>query len=410
MSAPDASSIVIVGAGIAGLTAALCLARIGRSATIVERAQTLDEVGAGLQLSPNALSVMDRLDLLPALRAVGVEADRVELLNYRSGRRIADVPVHAADGTPYLSIHRADLQAVLIAAVRAEPLITLTLGAALCDITVDDDGVAVSLAGQEIPLRADFLIAADGVRSAVASHFGLAPATPTGTTAWRLTVDRAAERAMQNPVIPIGDASASRPARISAWLGPRRHAVAYPIRKGNAVNLVLIARTDHRDTSAANPVGDPVSGFSRWDARLAGMIADAAPPTSWPLYEAPADRHFVLGKGRVALIGDAAHAMAPYAAQGAGMAIEDAAVLAASIAGTADLREAARRYEVERRPRIDKVRSRVGFHRFVYHLPAPFSLGRDVVLALRRRDALRADLGWLYDWRAPILDPEGRVI
>ena len=97
--------------------------------------------------------------------------------------------------------------------------------------------------------------------------------------------------------------------------------------------------------------------------------------------------------------------MAPYAAQGAAMAIEDAAVLAAALADTDDPRRAARRYEAERRPRIDKVRGRVAFHRLVYHLPAPFSLARNAVLALRPRDALRADLSWLYDWRAPALDP-----
>ena len=235
-------------------------------------------------------------------------------------------------------------------------------------------------------ITADLLIAADGVRSAVAEILGLAPAVPTGTTAWRTTIE-AAEAA--GPF--------DHGAGIRAWLGPRRHAVAYPIGAGRAVNLVMIAQTDESPAAARNLS----AGFSSWDARLVDMIGRASAPTPWPLFATPASRPFVIGDGRIVLLGDAAHAMAPYAAQGAGMAIEDAAVLADALSRTGEPRAAAELYEAERRPRIDKVRKRVGFHRFVYHLASPFSLGRDMVLALRPKDALRGDLAWLYDWRAP---------
>ncbi|ORE98055.1 FAD-dependent monooxygenase [Aurantimonas sp. 22II-16-19i] len=399
MIARQSPSIAIVGAGIGGLAAGLCLARVGLASTIFERAETLEEVGAGLQLSPNALSVMDRLGLLPALRKVGVAADRVELLGHRSGRRIAEVPVHSADGTPYLSIHRAELQAVLVAAVRAEPAITLTLGAELRQVASDDAKVEIS-SGDGGPERFDLLVGADGVRSTVARLSGLAPAAPTGATAWRMTIAGDAASAFAGP-----GGSRTAPAGIRAWLGPARHAVVYPVRAGRAVNLVLIAPSRAPGSGEQDDTQDLISGFSRWDPRLASLIDTAPTPTPWPLFGAPTERPYVLGHDRVVLLGDAAHAMAPYAAQGAAMAIEDAAVLAAALAETDDPRRAARRYEAERRLRIDKVRGRVGFHRLVYHLPAPFSLARNAVLALRPPAALRADLSWLYDWRAPALDP-----
>ncbi len=381
------STIAVVGGGVAGLTAALCLARLGFATTILERASELSEVGAGLQLSPNALSVMDRLGLLPALKAVGVAADRVVLTRGSSGRTIAAVPVHAGDGTPYLSLHRADLQAVLLDAVLREPKISLRLGAEIAALASGEDAVELGLANGGETVLADFVITADGVRSAIVRQMGLAPATPTGTTAWRTTIERDGET-------PPGARDGIR-----AWLGARRHAVAYPICAGRAVNLVMITRSDD-DPRAAHRL---IAGFSRWDAQLVGLIGRAPAPTPWPLFAAPGSRPFTLRNGRILLVGDASHAMAPYAAQGAGMAIEDAAVLADAIVRTSEPRAAAERYEAERRPRIDAVRKRVGFHRFVYHLPPPFSLGRDMALALRPRAALRADLAWLYDWRAPNL-------
>ncbi|WAP67269.1 FAD-dependent monooxygenase [Jiella pelagia] len=381
-------AIAIVGGGIAGLTAALCLARVGLRSTIFERADELSEVGAGLQLSPNALSVMELLGLLPALQRAGTEASHVELKRGLSGRTITEVPVHAGDGTPYLSIHRADLQTVLRDAVEREPKITLRLGATLASVRPGAGSVKIGLANGGDTITADLLIAADGVRSAVAEILGLAPAVPTGTTAWRTTIE-AAEAAD-----PFDDG-----AGIRAWLGPRRHAVAYPIRAGRAVNLVMIAQTDESPNAARNLS----AGFSNWDEQLVDLARRASAPTPWPLFATPVSRPFVLSDGRIVLLGDAAHAMAPYAAQGAGMAIEDAAVLADALARTGEPRAAAELYEAERRPRIDRVRKRVGFHRFVYHLAPPLSLGRDMVLALRPKAALRGDLAWLYDWRAPDL-------
>ena len=247
-------AIVIAGGGIAGLTAALCLARVGLASTIYERASELSEVGAGLQLSPNALSVMDRLGLLPALQEVGVAANHVSLKHGASGRTIAEVPVHAGDGTPYLSLHRADLQAVLLQAVACEPKISLRLGAEIVGVRPGEDAVDFGLANGGGTVVADILIAADGVRSTVVRQLGLAPAAPTGTTAWRTTIETEGE--------------AGSVAGIRAWLGPKRHAIAYPIRAGRAVNLVLIARSEEGPDAASRVP----AGFSHWDEQLLRLI------------------------------------------------------------------------------------------------------------------------------------------
>ncbi|MEX6506535.1 FAD-dependent monooxygenase [Jiella sp. M17.18] len=382
--------IAIVGAGIGGLTAALELARLGFRVALHERAARLEEVGAGLQLSPNALRVLDRLGLMPALRARGCEARQVTLRDGRSGRVVAKVPVHAGDGTPYLSIHRADLQGVLAEAVAAEPAIDFRLGSELCGIEpTAGSAVRVTLGQQDGKatggFEADLLIAADGVHSTIARSLGLPGPVATGAIAWRTQ-------------IPATGIAGGAQAEITAWLGPRRHAVSYPVRDRQGINLVLI------EPAGDAPDPDP-AGLSRrfggWNATLTRLIAIAERPTFWPLLGIDRGRSWRLLDDRIVLLGDAAHAMLPYAAQGAAMAIEDAAVLAASLATTPSTSAALAAYEAARRPRIDRVRERVDFHRRVYHLRFPLTLGRDAVLSLRSAASLRDDLAWLYDWQPP---------
>ena len=358
----------------------------GFEVEIFERAPQLEEAGAGLQLSPNALRVLDRLGLGRALGAKGVSARSVTLRSLRSGRRIAEVPVTAGDGTPYLSIHRADLQAVLLDAVRRASSITLKTGTTLESLQRHHEGSRLQLrtaggtyAAGPYPL----IVAADGIRSAVAARFALPPARPSGWIAWRGTVSGRAAPPLET---------------IVAWLGPDRHAVAYPVAAGTATNLVLIEHTGP-DEAAAHSGPDRRFGLTP----VLGTYVEAAGDrmTPWPLSTVPAARPWRLPEDRIVLIGDAAHAMLPYAAQGAAMAIEDAAVLASALASASDVPAALRRYDAERRPRVDRVRRRAEFHEFVYHLARPFSLGRDAVLALRPSKGLRNDLGWLYDWQPP---------
>lgn len=324
-----------------------------------------------------------RLGLGEALGKAGTSAASVTLRDGRSGHPIAEVPVTADDGTPYLALHRADLQGALLAAVAKTESITLRLDTAVAALAPDGEHLRISTvsAGADRALSASLVVAADGVRSTIAARLGLEGPGPADAVAWRATLT--GERASES----IG---------VEAWLGPRRHAVAYPISGGRQTNLVLIEPA----TDAGDAPGLP-RRFAAWDRRLSAMIDRTAGITAWPLQAVPADRAWRHLDDRVVLIGDAAHAMPPYAAQGAGMAIEDAAVLAAALAETSGRPAALARYEAERRPRIDRLRRRVAFHKLVYHLPRPLSFGRDAVLTLRSPAQLRQDLSWLYDWQPP---------
>ena len=343
---------------------------------VLERAPRIEPVGAGIQLSANALRVLDRLGLLPALAPRGVEAGSVILRSARNGRVLATVPVSASDGIGYLAVHRADLQDCLLSAAEREPVIDIALATTLERFTATPDGVELAVREASGELRteaAPILIGADGVRSAVAAHLGLPAPTDTGLVAARFVA----------PNVSGAD-------RIEAWLGPKRHAVAYPMSGGRSVNIVLIA-----------PGKAPVlPGFERWDPRLRTHLEKAEPVGSWPLLVTEPGRRLDQSE-RVCLIGDAAHAMLPFAAQGAAMAIEDGFVLARHLSGgiaREDVSGALSRFQSAREARLARVRSRVAFHRFVYHLPFPLSLGRDAAMAMRSPEKLRADLAWLYDW------------
>ncbi|MEN3791958.1 FAD-dependent monooxygenase [Fulvimarina sp. MAC3] len=393
MDASSGRSIAIIGAGIAGLTMALSLARRGIGSRIFERAETLEEVGAGLQLSSNALSVFDRLGLTKALRQRGVEAETVTLRSGRSGRRLATVPVGSGPDAPYLSIHRGDLQTALLDAVRAESRIRLETGHELVAIEKQSETISAKFRaadGELSSITADLLVAADGVNSRVAKLSGLEPSVFAGAIAWRGRVTGKAALSYN-----------SKTSGITAWLGAKRHAVAYPIRSGEEVNLVLVEKATSEDTADGRSLPE---AFSSWNADLKELIAEAGAFTPWPLRGAPSGRPWVLAEGHVVLIGDAAHAMLPFAAQGAAMAIEDAFVLAHEIAESHDLGAALSSFEAVRRGRVDRVVARARFHRFVYHLPLPFSLGRDLVMATTPAARLRASLSWLYDWKPPSSD------
>ncbi|MCQ8782709.1 FAD-dependent monooxygenase [Mangrovibrevibacter kandeliae] len=380
-----AAPVVVVGAGIAGLGVSLALARRGLHVSLFERAPVLDEVGAGLQLSPNALRVLAELGLLAAASASAVEARAVTLRGWRSGRTIARVPVGGSDGTPYLSVHRADLQRSLVAAVLQEPRITLTLGTTLrgCRPVAAGHALAFETAGGEQTVEASVVVGADGVNSRLAASLGLAPPQDTGLTAWRMTVSAP---------------SAGATGGIEAWLGASAHAVAYPIRAGQAINVVVLG---HREAgTAGEPRAEALAKVEGWDPRLIGMLRGAGEVSRWPLLTVPPARRWHAAPG-ILLIGDAAHAMPPFAAQGAALALEDASVAAQLLAGSASAAQAFDRFESLRRPRVDRVRARVAFHRRIYHLPFPFSLGRDMALRLRSAERLGTDLAWLYDWHPP---------
>ena len=384
---PSVQSATIVGAGIAGLTAALALARKGIAAHILEQAPALEEVGAGLQLSPNASHILADLGLLDALGARWCEPDHILLTSGSTLSPLASVPAGAAArnrwGAPYGVLPRAALQAVLLDAVGRQPLCTLTTGRRI--ETAEEARAAAP---------ADLLIAADGVWSRVRQAVpGALPARYSGAVAWRFLVPYGAAPPFLNP------------RTVTAFLGPRAHLVAYPLAEMQAFNIVAI-----HDLPQAPPQGwsrtadaaaqkNLTTAFAGWHADIRRLLQAAQNPLMWPLFACP-DGAWTDGQNTV-LIGDAAHAMTPFAAQGAAMAIEDAALLANRLAEASDLGQALRRFETTRRERVAKVRSRGAFNRFAYHARGPLALGRNLVLSLRSPENLAADFDWLYGYRTP---------
>ncbi|MCV3737608.1 FAD-dependent monooxygenase [Rhizobium sp. TRM96647] len=386
-------TVAIVGAGIAGLTAALCLARKGISSHLIEQADRLEEVGAGLQLSPNATRVLSVLGLLPALERRWTEPERIVLASGRSLKPLAQVPA-GADARrrwhdPYGVLHRATLQKVLFDAARDNPLVGMTLG-----VRMEGYDRAAEIADL-IGVRPDLTIAADGVWSTMRAGVpGAANARFSGNIAWRF-------------MIPFAKAPRFLdPRAVTAFVGPSSHLVAYPLTEANAFNIVAIHKgpafiSRGWETQAGEAgAAFQLDAFSGWNKDIAALLALAEKPLAWPLYECGDGRWF--DGNDLVLIGDAAHATTPFAAQGAAMAIEDAAELAQAVADASDFRTALSDFETRRRQRVRRVRARADFNRFAYHARGPVALVRDVVLGLRSPERLAADLDWLYGYRPHI--------
>lgn len=380
-----APRIVIAGAGIGGLTAALALAARGFSVSIHEKAERLHEVGAGLQLSPNASRVLIGLGLGSRLAAVATRPEAVSIMTARSGGEVTRLPFAASDTAPYWVMHRADLQAALLAAVQDHPQIELQLGRPVSGFSIIDDGT-VEIPGEPPALA---LIGADGVRSKVRQQlFPAVQPTFSGLVAWRGHIETGRL------------ASAFPPRRVQLWMGPRAHLVAYPMSSGEQVNVVAIlpGRLD-APYSRAPDIADHFPA-SQWPDTAQALIGAAAEWRRWPLWTLPDGG--VWNAGPVALLGDAAHAMLPFAAQGAGMAIEDAAVLAQCLADAveqpATVPAALARYAALRAPRVGRVQRTARQSGQIYHLQGPMALARDLAMRALRAPALQARQNWIYDW------------
>ena len=385
LSAP----LLIAGAGIGGLTAALALARRGFAVHLFEREAALSETGAGLQLSPNAARILQDLGLEERL---GPALGRPEALLVRagsSGRVLVEMPLgEAAErrwGAPSWVAHRADLQAALIAAVEAEPTVTLELGVAALGCAQSGEAVSLSLGGREAATGA-LLVAADGVHSALRRQLtGEGAPAQSGLSAFRAL--------MPADALP----GALRRNVTGLWLGRNAHLVHYPLRGGTLVNLVAIGPDALPAAPDAGASREEVLGrFAGWAEPARTLISLPQAWRRWPLFVRPPERHWP--DGRIVLLGDAAHAMPPFLAQGAAMAIEDAAVLARCL-GEDDVPAALGRYRAERLPRVAKVQRAAARNATAFHLPAPFSVARDLALRAMGGDGLARRYDWLYGWR-----------
>lgn len=382
--------IAIVGAGIAGLSAALALSARGFGVDVFERTHALEEVGAGIQLSPNATRLLERFGLAGALQKVADEPAAITIRGARDLRERASVPLGSFArerwGAPYRVIHRGDLQALLLEAARAEPDIRIITGMEIEAVSYGVDGVElIATDGSEGLGGYQLAIAADGVHSRLrASLTGASARKDTGWVAWRRLVAAESKEA-----ITLGAAMPSD--RVTTFVHKRFHLVAYPVKKGRSFNLVLIAPAN---------AGTPSEIMAGAHFRFQALVHTTERWGTWQINEVNPRGPWHDPRGLV-LIGDAAHAMSPHAAQGAAMAIEDGFALAARIAAAPDdLAAALARFEAIRRPRIEKVAARGRFNARIWHAAGPMALGRDVVLKVRRGETLAADLDWIYDFDA----------
>ena len=392
----SARTIVVAGAGIGGLTTALALADKGFRVEVFDKAERLEETGAGIQLSPNATRILIGLGLRDRLKPHVVVPDAI-VIKTASGRPIERIRLDARAekrwGAPYWIIHRGDLQAALAAAVADHHDVTLTLGAAVDEFAVHPNGVTVhavrNLRSEEAHCAA--LVGADGLWSTLRRLVGETD-TPifARRSAWRALV----------PATAVADEF--RAPAVHLWLGHGAHLVHYPVKGGAMINIVAIA-ADAAPSAGWSTAAAPDEVLSRfpataWAAPARALLATPTPWLKWPLYARRPLR--ARARGPVTLIGDAAHPMLPYLAQGAAMSIEDAAVLANRMAETPqDPAAAMRRYEKSRRRRIAKVRAAVRRNDRVYHQGGAAAALRNAAMGLMGSTLLRARFNWLYKWR-----------
>ncbi len=353
--------VLVAGGGIGGLTAALSLAKRGFEVSVFEQASQFTEVGAGIQLSPNCTRVLHDLGLEGALREHAFLPVATQFRHWRSGRVISENPLGDAVverfGVPYYHMHRGDLLSVLVSAAERSPRITLLTSARVEQI--DQDGRGVQLVAGAQPYTGDVLIGADGIHSVVREALW-GPQRPrfTGNVAWRALVPAAS--------LPEG---LVRPMS-TAWWGPRRHFVHYYVRRGELVNCVCVVEKSGWEVESWTEPGDHdelKADFAGWHDSVQQLIDSAAPDSlfKWALHDrAPMPRW---GSGRITLLGDACHPTLPFMAQGAAMAIEDAAVLAGCLDAT-DVEDALTRYEALRRERTARIQSGSRRNARVFHL------------------------------------------
>ncbi|CAN7167778.1 FAD-dependent monooxygenase [Polaromonas sp. LjRoot131] len=386
---------LIAGGGIGGLAAALAVSRAGWDVRLFERASAFSEVGAGIQLGPNVVKVLHGWGLADALQAVAAFPERLQVRSAISGQLLGELPLGAAMaqryGAPYLSIHRADLHGVLLQAVQQQADVKLHLSRPLQSFSQTAQAVTVQ-ADDGPGIEGDALIGADGIWSTVRQEL-LGDGLPrrTGHLAYRALV-----RQSDLPEL-------LRSQQITAWLGPRMHVVQYPVRSGEFLNVVAVV---HGEVAAEADLWDHSANAADLASATAGCCAalrevmDAIEGWRlWVLHDrAPMQGAHQHAVGRVALLGDAAHPMRPYLAQGAGMAIEDAAelghALAQALDPALDVPTMLQRYALNRWQRNARVQARALRNGQVFHAGGVVRWGRDFAMKVLGERVL--DMPWLY--------------
>lgn len=388
--------VLIAGGGIGGLAAALAGSHAGWDVRLFERAPLFSEVGAGVQLGPNVVRRLQAWGLQRALVDVAAVPAQLRVRSALDGRELACMPLGACMveryGANYLSIHRADLHSVLLQAVGQRAEMHLNAGQSVDGLVQTQSVVTITTSAQKT-IEGDALIAADGVWSQLRAQLlqdGMAQ--PTGHLAYRAVVPQAQ--------LPKGLRSDS----VTTWLGPHMHAVQYPLRRGELMNIVVIiegpAPADMQSWDHAANASGLEGALAHCSSALQDLVR-AVPAAGvqwrlWPLSDRePLRSADQMAQGLVGFLGDAAHPMRPYLAQGAGMAIEDAAELQRALAmDDLDVHLRLRRYALNRWQRAARVQARSRRNGRIFHASGPVRWGRD--LSLRLLGARIMDLPWLY--------------
>ncbi|CAM4301471.1 FAD-dependent monooxygenase [Comamonas aquatilis] len=389
--------VLIAGGGIGGLATAIAAARSDWDVRLFERAAQFSEVGAGIQLGPNVIRCLQAWGLQRPLQQVIASPTALRACSAVSGQELGRLPlgseiVHRY-GAAYATIHRADLHSLLLAALQQQSQVHLNLQQSVLSYT-DQEGVITIRTDAGKLIEGDALIGADGVRSAVrAQMLGDGPPRVTGHLAYRAMVHQA-----QLP-------KRLRTGEVTAWLGPQLHAIQYPVRRGELQNLVVIVSgpapddLDHWDHSANLPdLLQHLKGVCGYLQDLVQHVPEAGGEWRlWPVADrVPLSSAAQMAQGLVALVGDAAHPMRPYLAQGAGMAIEDAAELQRALSmHDLDVSLRLRRYALNRWQRNARVQERSLRNGRIFHATGPMRWGRD--LSLRALGGRIMDVPWLYD-------------
>lgn len=395
--------IGVIGGGIGGVALTGALAQQGFEVKVFERAQAFGEVGAGIQVTPNAVKVLRALGLMDKLEAQAFLPRAIVGRNWKTAKENFRTPLleecPRLYGAPFFHVHRADLHQILTTLV---PEHAAQLGAACVDVRQDGHSAVASFAdGSEF--EADLIVGADGVRSAVRGKlFGDEAPRFTGNMCFRAVVPFE-----QMPDFVSPDSS--------FWLGPKAHVVTYYVRRGAAVNIVAVAETDswvEESWNAPSSREELLATFEGWHGNLQRLFERADSVFKWGLFDR--DPMTTWSDGRITLLGDAAHPMLPFLSQGAAMAIEDGYVLAKSLAvHGSDVQSALRDYEAERLPRTSRVQLESRERGKTYHLPSAFAQHkRDLVYKFKsylNPQASGIQANWVYAYNATDFTPHAQL-
>lgn len=388
--------ILVAGGGIGGLATALGLARAGLQVLVLERAAELGEVGAGIQLGPNAFHALDALGVGEAARATAIYVERLRLMDALSAAEICHIDLgeafRARFANPYAVVHRGELHAILLRACRAEPRVMLRTGAEVAGYVQEGGSVTALLPGGE-QVRGAALIGADGLWSRIRGQLvGDGPPRVSGHTTYRSVI----------PTEQMPEALRWNAATL--WAGPKCHVVHYPLQGWKTFNLVVTCHDDAAEPVAGRPVSaeQVMAGFRHLHPMVRSIIGQGRDWRLWVLCDRDPVERWV--EGRVALLGDAAHPMLQYMAQGACMAMEDAVCLARAMethGGAVEPALAA--YNAARALRTARVQllSRaMGEH--VYHPAGAHAALRNAMMAAKTQAEWRETLAWLYGGEGPV--------